>query len=75
MNPVTLYKTDSAKNVFRFYRLDIQTDLFGNHCLIRQWGRIGKRGQMRTTPFPTLETAEQELAKFQQLKTKRGYTH
>jgi len=36
MSEMTLYKTDSAKNVFRFYRFDIQTDLFGNHCLIRQ---------------------------------------
>ena len=73
MTVIALYKTDPTKNVFRFYRLDIQQDLFGNHCLIRQWGRIGKAGQMKTTPFPTLETAEQELVKFQRMKTKRGY--
>ena len=73
MNEVTPYKTEPAKNIFRFYRLDIQADLFGNQCLIRQWGRIGKAGQMKTAPFPTLEAAEQELAKYQRLKSNRGY--
>lgn len=73
MTAIALYKTDPVKNVFRFYRLDIQTDLFGNQCLIRQWGRMGKRGQIKTMPFPTLEAAEQALAKYQQMKIKRGY--
>ena len=73
MNPIHLYKTDPAKNVFRFYRLDIQMDLFGNQCLIRQWGRIGKAGQMKTVPFPTLEAAERELGKYHRMKSKRGY--
>ena len=73
MNDITLYKTDPAKNVFRFYHLDIQADLFGNPCLIRQWGRIGKAGQMKTIPFSTLEAAEQELAKYYRMKSRRGY--
>jgi predicted DNA-binding WGR domain protein len=25
----------------RFYRLDMQPDLFGGFLLVRQWGRIG----------------------------------
>ena len=73
MNEIVLYKTDPAKNVFRFYRLDIQADLFGNPCLIRQWGRVGKTGQMKTIPFTTLEEAEQELGKYHRSKLKRGY--
>jgi predicted DNA-binding WGR domain protein len=73
MNDITLYKTDPKKNVFRFYRLDIQTDLFGNPCLIRQWGRIGTAGQMKTVPFSTLDAVECELAKYKRLKTNRGY--
>lgn len=73
MNEITLYKTDPAKNVFRFYHLDIQADLFGSPCLIRRWGRIGKAGQMKTVPLPTLEAAKQELAKYQRLKSNRGY--
>ncbi|WP_416212294.1 WGR domain-containing protein [Nostoc sp. DedSLP03] len=73
MNDITLYKTDPAKNLFRFYRLDIQTDLFGNPCLIRQWGRIGRAGQTKITPHATLEAAERELAKYQRLKSRKGY--
>lgn len=73
MNDIILYKTDPAKNVFRFYHLDIQADLFGNLCLIRQWGRIGKTGQMKTIPFSSLEAAERELAKYYRLKSRRGY--
>lgn len=73
MNEIILYKTDAAKNLFRFYHLDIQTDLFGSPCLIRRWGRIGKGGQMKTVPFPTLEAAEQELTKYQRIKINKGY--
>lgn len=73
MNNITLYKTDPAKNLFRFYRLDIQTDLFGNPCLIRQWGRIGTAGQMKTVPFSTQDAVECELAKYKRLKSNRGY--
>lgn len=74
MNEITLYKTDPTKNLFRFYHLDIQADLFGNQCLIRQWGRIGKAGQIKTIPFPSLKAAKHELAKYQQLKIRRGYS-
>ena len=73
MKETTLYRINPAKNISRFYRIDIQTDLFGNPCLIRRWGRVGKAGQMKTMPFATQEEAEQELAKFQRMKTKRGY--
>lgn len=73
MNDIILYKTDPAKNILRFYHLDIQADLFGNPCLIRRWGRIGKAGQMKTVPFLTLETAERELAKYYRMKSRKGY--
>jgi predicted DNA-binding WGR domain protein len=31
----------------RFYGLDVQRDVFGQWCLIREWGRIGRGGRMR----------------------------
>lgn len=37
MNAVTLYRIDPAKNMHRFYRLDVQPDLFGAWCLVREW--------------------------------------
>ena len=53
MTAITLHRTDPAENMRRFYRLDVQPDLFGQWCFIREWGRIGSSGQARITPFPT----------------------
>ncbi len=47
---VTLYRIDPARNMQRFYRLDIQPDLFGNQCLIREWGRIGRPARFGVSP-------------------------
>jgi predicted DNA-binding WGR domain protein len=41
MTAIILHRIDPAKNMRRFYRLDVQRDLFGQWCLIREWGRIG----------------------------------
>ena len=50
MTAVTLYRIDSAKRVQRYCRMDVQPDLFGEWCLLREWGRIGSTGQMRSLP-------------------------
>ena len=49
-----LRRIDPACNMRRFYRLSVQRDLFGGACLIREWGRIGYRGQV------LIETYEDE---------------
>jgi predicted DNA-binding WGR domain protein len=61
MNPVNLYRIDSEKRMHRYYRLDVQPDLFGQWCLIREWGRIGSSSQRRSVPFPTPQEAEAAL--------------
>jgi len=38
MSAITLHRTDLAKNMRRFYRLDVQPDLFGQWCVTREWG-------------------------------------
>jgi len=53
MSAITLYRIDAARNMSRFYRLDLQPDLFGAWCLMREWGRIGQPGQVRQVPYPT----------------------
>lgn len=73
MNSVTLYRVDPDKNMFRYYRLDIQTDLFNNECLVREWGRIGRGGQTRSIPFYTKEEAQAAFYKQQRAKERRGY--
>ena len=51
----------------RFYRLDIQPDLFGGFLLMKQWGRIGARGQIKAERYdaevPALAAAGREEAK------------
>jgi hypothetical protein len=53
MTAVHLRRVDSARNMSRFYRLDIQPDLFGGVLLVKQWGRIGAAG----APWPSVTTA------------------
>ena len=36
---------DRKKNRFRAYHLYLAEDLWGEMCLVREWGRIGKRPQ------------------------------
>jgi predicted DNA-binding WGR domain protein len=72
MNDVVLYRIDDAKRMYRYYRLDVQPNLFGEWCLMREWGRIGSTGKMRSLPFPTPQEA---YAAFWQRREKerRGY--
>jgi predicted DNA-binding WGR domain protein len=73
MTATTLHRTDTAKNMRRFYRLDVQPDLFGQWCFIREWGRIGRAGQVRMIPYPTAADARHALAMQQRVKERRGY--
>lgn len=36
MTALTLTRSDPAKNLHRYYRLDMQPDLFGAWCFIRK---------------------------------------
>jgi predicted DNA-binding WGR domain protein len=69
MTAVTLHRSDSTKNLHRYYQLDVQPDLFGAWCFIRDWGCIGKRGgQSRTVPYPTTATEAQAALERQRRK-------
>jgi predicted DNA-binding WGR domain protein len=73
MTAIILHRTDPARNMRRFYRLDVQPDLFGQWCFIRECGRIGRSGQVRTVPYPTAEEAHEALAAQRRRKERRGY--
>lgn len=73
MHPLTLRRIDPAKNVSRFYRLDVQPDLFAPWCLMREWGRIGSPGRLQVQPFPTHAAAAAEAARYRRRKERRGY--
>ena len=73
MRPVTLYRVDPRRNMQRYYHLSIQSDLFGSHCLIRTYGRIGRSGQMRITSYLTKDEALIAFHKQRAAKERRGY--
>lgn len=74
MMAVVLTRTDPARNMARYYRLDVQRDLFGAWCCIREWGRIGSRvGQTRSIAYPTPTEAHAALERQHQAKLRKGY--
>jgi predicted DNA-binding WGR domain protein len=73
MNAVILYRIAPDKHMHRYYRMDVQPDLFGAWCLMREWGRIGSTGQTRSVPFPTPQEAEAALERQRIAKERRGY--
>jgi predicted DNA-binding WGR domain protein len=73
MNDVILYRVDATKHMWRYYRLDLQPDLFGLWLLIKEWGRIGRPGQACTESFATIDEAREALDMRQRGKQKRGY--
>jgi predicted DNA-binding WGR domain protein len=38
--------------------INVQPDLFGQCCFIREWGRIGRAGQVRMIPYATADEAQ-----------------
>lgn len=73
--PYQLYveRTDTTKNMARFYALSIEPTLFGDVCLTRRWGRIGAHGQMMTHSFPREEEAVGLFLDLLRRKRSRGY--
>jgi predicted DNA-binding WGR domain protein len=70
---VVLRRVDEARNMARFYRLDVQPDLFGGCSFIREWGRIGSSGTVRVLHFPTEAEALAALERQRRAKERRGY--
>lgn len=65
MRQVTLGRwtsIDRNRNRFRTYHLYLTEDLWGETCLVREWGRIGRRPRQRFY-WPR---SEEELARLLQ---------
>ena len=72
-DPVHLRRVDPAQNMRRFYSLSIQPTLFGGASLIRDWGRIGTRGQTMMETFDTADDADLAFDRLERRKRRRGY--
>ncbi|WP_417264574.1 WGR domain-containing protein [Celeribacter sp.] len=70
---VTLKRIDPDLNMHRFYRMSLQRDLFGRTSLIREWGRIGRRGQMLIETHEEETEAREAMVTLERTKQKRGY--
>ncbi|KAA3448202.1 WGR domain-containing protein [Mesorhizobium sp. SARCC-RB16n] len=73
--PYHLYveRTDSAKNMARYYAMSIEPTLFGNACLSRRWGRIGSAGQQMVHHFDREDEAVRLFLDLLRQKRNRGY--
>jgi predicted DNA-binding WGR domain protein len=70
---VHLRRLDLTRNMRRFYRLDLQPDLFGGVLLMKAWGRIGARGRIVVEPYETEALATAALQRHADRKRRRGY--
>jgi predicted DNA-binding WGR domain protein len=69
---IKLTRTDLARNMHRFYALQLTATLFGEWALVAEWGRIGSAGRLQERVFPSLELAQAALARRQSAKVRRG---
>jgi predicted DNA-binding WGR domain protein len=69
---IKLTRSDSTRNMHRFYALQLATTLFGECVLIAEWGGIGFPGRVQERVHPS--PAQAALDKRQTAKTRRGYS-
>jgi predicted DNA-binding WGR domain protein len=73
MSAVHLSRIDPARNMCRFYWIDVQPDLFGGFAVVKEWGRIGARGRMMDEWHMTEAEAHFALQRQAERKRRRGY--
>jgi predicted DNA-binding WGR domain protein len=72
-HPVHLHRIDPARNMRRFYALEIQPTLFGGASVVRSWGRIGTSGQTMMETFDDPGEAGLVFMRIERSKRRRGY--
>lgn len=70
---VYIERTDAARNMARYYAMQISVTLFGETCLTRRWGRIGRSGQTMVHHFDREEDAVVLFLELARQKRARGY--
>ena len=66
-------KCDHARNLARFYQVDVQPTLFGDWAVISSWGRIGTYGRIRQDWFSSFPEAQSAQSQRIARKLRRGY--
>jgi len=73
MSAVYLEKRNPAQNMARFYRITVTPTLFGEWAVMREWGRIGRDGQVRALWFDSEDEARVAGDGLRRKKERRGY--
>lgn len=71
--PVYLERICRTRNMARFYRLSAVETLFGDWAVVREWGRIGRRGQTREFSCDSPQAAAVLLGREMRGRLRRGY--
>ncbi|MBP2158995.1 WGR domain-containing protein [Asticcacaulis sp. BE141] len=74
MATIFLRRIDQARNMARFYELDVQQGLFGDVSVTRHWGRIGTNGQSKQHWLSSDAAAAEFAGKLKLQKERRGYS-
>ena len=72
-HPLHLERIDAARNMWRYYELAVCPTLFGEHAVVRTWGRIGAPGRSKIATFAELDEARRALKRLEASKRRRGY--
>jgi predicted DNA-binding WGR domain protein len=59
--------------MYRYYCIDVQPTLFDAFAVVREWGRIGRRGRLRTDLYFSEAAAQDASTKLHAAKRRRGY--
>ncbi|MDS9469606.1 WGR domain-containing protein [Paracoccus sp. MBLB3053] len=70
---MVLRRIDPERNMRRFYRLSVEPDLFGGASLVREWGRLGRKGRQVSEPHVDEGQAINALMRLVAAKRRRGY--
>lgn len=70
---VRLEKFNHTRKQKRYYALRLTQTLFGEWCLVREWGVIGGAAQEKRTYMPEAQIAKEELERLKAAKLKGGY--
>ena len=70
---LVLHRVGPELRIARFYALMIERDLFGTILLVRNWGRIGTKGQELVQEFASEDEAHEALEVLARTKRRRGY--
>lgn len=62
-----------SSNKHRFYPLIVTQGLFGEWALVREWGRVGASGKVRSDWYSTEAAAVKAGRLLQKQKIKKGY--